>query len=111
MRSQAVTNTAAEISIGVIQAPAYPHGSAFVYELPAIRTALWLRAGYTADCAASNMLSRCSAHALSGTASPAPVKASSGAVGMYAHPGGRAVVQRSVHDMASLQYQRMSAHA
>jgi hypothetical protein len=77
---------------------------------PAIRAVLWLRVGYTADCAASNMLPGCSAHALSGTASPGPAKASSGAVGMCARPGGRAVVQRSVHDMASLQYQRMSAH-
>ena len=38
-------------------------------------------------------------------------KASSGAVGMCARPGGWAVVQRFVHDMASLQYHRMSAHA
>ena len=39
------------------------------------------------------------------------LKASSGAVGMCAGPGGWAVVQRFVHDMASLQYHRMSAHA
>ena len=38
-------------------------------------------------------------------------RASSGAVGMCARPGGWAVVQRFVHDMASLQYHRMSAHA
>ena len=30
---------------------------------------------------------------------------------MCARPGGWAVVQRFVHDMASLQYHRMSAHA
>ena len=37
--------------------------------------------------------------------------ASSGAVGMCARPGGWAVVQRFVHDIASLQYHWMSAHA
>jgi hypothetical protein len=80
--------------------------------LDAIRAAaLWLGVGNPADCAASNMLPSRFADALSGTASPAPAKASLEAVGVCARPGGRAVVQRSVHDMASLQYQRMSAHA
>ena len=80
--------------------------------LDAIRAAaLWLGVGNPADCAASNMLPSRSADALSGTASPAPAKASLEAVGVCARPGGRAVVQRSVHDMASLQYQRLSAHA
>ena len=71
----------------------------------------WLRVGYTAGCAASNMLPSRYADALSGTASPAPARAWPRSAGMTARPGGRAVVQRSVHDMASLQYQRTSAHA
>ena len=52
-----------------------------------------------------------SADALSGAAFPAPREVSSGAAGVCARTGGLAVVQRSAHDMASLQYQRMSAHA
>lgn len=71
----------------------------------------WLRVGYTAGCAASNMLPSRYADALSGTASPAPAGAWPRTAGMTARPGGQAVVQRSVHDMASLQYQRTSAHA
>jgi len=70
-----------------------------------------LRVGYTAGCAASNMLPGRYADALSGTASPGPARALPGPDGMSARPGGRAVVQRSVHDRASLQYQRTSAHA
>jgi hypothetical protein len=37
--------------------------------------------------------------------------ADKGTKGACTPAGGRAVVQRSVHDRASLQYQRMSAHA
>jgi hypothetical protein len=66
---------------------------------------------YTADCAASDMLPGSSADALSGAAFPAPREVSSGAAGVCARIGGLAVVQRSAHDMASLQYQRTSAQA
>jgi hypothetical protein len=52
----------------------------------------------------------CSAGASSAAAVPATAKASPG-TGMRARSGGPAAVQRSVHDMTSLQYQRMSAHA
>ena len=69
------------------------------------------RASYTADVASSGVLSSRPAGASSGAGSPAPATAVPGAVGVCARPGGRAVVQRSVHDLASLQYQRMSAHA
>jgi hypothetical protein len=66
---------------------------------------------YTEDCAASDMLPGSSADALSGAAFPAPREVSSGAAGVCARIGGLAVVQRSAHDMASLQYQRTSAQA
>jgi len=66
---------------------------------------------YTADCAASDMLPGSSADAPSGAAFPASREVSSGAAGMCARTGGVAVVQRWAHDMASLQYQRMSVHA
>jgi len=46
-----------------------------------------------------------------GNAAPAPATALPGSAGVWACLGGPAVVQRSVHDLASLQYQRMSAHA
>jgi len=52
-----------------------------------------------------------SADALSGAASPASREVSSGAAGTCARTGEVAAVQRCAHDMASLQYQRMSAHA
>ncbi len=48
---------------------------------------------------------------LRGMPPPAPATASPEYAGVCASRGGRAVVQRSVHDLASLQYQRMSAHA
>jgi hypothetical protein len=66
---------------------------------------------YTADCAASDMLPGSSADAPSGAAFPASREVSSGAAGMFPLAGGLAVVQRCAHDMASLQYQRISAHA
>jgi hypothetical protein len=47
----------------------------------------------------------------SGAAAPATAAAVPGTAGVCEGPGGGAVVQRSVHDRASLQYQRMSAHA
>ena len=78
---------------------------------PAIRAARGYGVGYTADRVASNTLPSRSADALTGIDSPAPEKAWSGAAGICARPGRRAVVQRSVHDLESLQYQRMSAHA
>jgi hypothetical protein len=51
------------------------------------------------------------AGAAPGNAAPAPATALPGSAGMCACRGGPAVVQRSVHDLASLQYQRMSAQA
>jgi hypothetical protein len=68
-------------------------------------------ADYTADWAAWDMSPGSSADARSGAAFPASREVSSGAAGMWARTGGLAVVQRCAHDMASLQYQRMSAHA
>jgi len=47
----------------------------------------------------------------SGNAAPAPAPALPGSARMRACRGGSAVIQRSVHDLASLQYQRMSAQA
>jgi hypothetical protein len=67
----------------------------------------WL--SHPADCASSSMLSSRSASAVSGAGSPGAAMAVPGTAGICR--GGRAVVQRSVHDLASLQYQRMSAHA
>jgi hypothetical protein len=50
--------------------------------------------------------------AASGNTSREPATVMPGSAGAEcACRGGRAVVQRSVHDLASLQYQRMSAHA
>jgi len=70
-----------------------------------------MRHSYVTDFASSGKSPSRSADAPSGAGSPASAKALSGVAGMYARLGGRAVVQRSVHDLASLQYQRMSAHA
>ena len=67
-------------------------------------------ASHPARCACSSMPPSRPAAVASG-ASPAPATAVPGTAGVCARPGGRAVVQRSVHDFASLQYQRMSAHA
>ena len=69
------------------------------------------KVGYTADWAASDMLPSGSVGAFSGAAFPASREVSAGAAGICALAGGLAVVQRFAHDMASLQYQRMSAHA
>jgi len=79
----------------------------------ALRTAEQAIAGtaYTADVACSSMPSSRSAGVPSGDGSPALATAVPGTARVCARPGGRAVVQRSVHDLASLQYQRMSAHA
>jgi hypothetical protein len=66
--------------------------------------------GYTADFASWSMPPGCSAGAPSAAPVPATAKASPG-TGMWARSGGPAAVQRSVHDMTSLQYQRMSEHA
>ena len=66
--------------------------------------------GYTADFASWTMPPGCSAGAPSAAAVPATAKASPG-TGMWARSGGPAAVQRSVHDITSLQYQRMSEHA
>ena len=65
----------------------------------------------TAGCAASDMSPGSSADASSGAAFPASGEVSSGAAGTGALTGEVAVVQRWAHDMASLQYQRMSVHA
>jgi hypothetical protein len=67
--------------------------------------------GQVGELAASDMSSSSSADASSGAALSASREVSSGAAGMCALAGGLAVVQRCAHDMASLQYQRMSAHA
>jgi hypothetical protein len=66
---------------------------------------------YPARLACSSMPPSRPAGVPSGAGSRAPATAVPGAAGVCARPGGRGVVQRSVHDFASLQYQRMSAHA
>ena len=68
-------------------------------------------ASHPARFACSSMPPSRPAAVASGAASRAPATAVPGTAGVCAGPGGRAVVQRSVHDRASLQYQRMSAHA
>jgi hypothetical protein len=75
------------------------------------RAALGCGAGYTADFASSNQPPGRSAGAPSGACSSAPAKALPLAVGVCSRPGVQAAVQRFVHDMASLQYHRISAHA
>jgi hypothetical protein len=57
--------------------PVHPHCPAFADELPRGSRHIQLRAGFSADCAALNMLPSRYADALSGAASPAPAKLSS----------------------------------
>jgi hypothetical protein len=63
------------------------------------------------DSASSDSPSSRSADAPPVTGFPPPTDALPGIMGIWARLDRRAVVQRSVHDLASLQYQRISAHA